>query len=228
MGRLTLCSGILVASLIARTAGADPILITSGTASVTWDLSTATFTLAGDNFAATAGGIGGAAAHFGADAGGATTDLNGLIFPGPNFTGTLTLNGVTYHLPGNARVDDSGLFWDGTLTFDTVPFVLPTTTDPGFVATTPFTMTGTLRGFQGAPPHAGQSPVFSVDVFGAGTASAPLRNVVSGGRNFFLNQVGVSYVFRQSPPAPTPEPATIILFGTAVAGLAAWRHRRRQ
>ena len=220
--RTVLCAFFALSFLIGVTiASADPILLTSGSASIWWDESTASFLLTGDNFSASGGGIAGAGASFGEGTAGQVVNLNGSINPNILYTGTLTLNGITYSLPGAASRDQqgqlTGLTWSGGLQFQTTPVVLPMTSAPTFLLETPFLLTGTLMGL-----NPDQTVAFAVDVAGQGMASATLTNhVQADGSNFFTDRIGgVGYVVSAaSAPSATPEPSTLMLTGIALAAL---------
>ena len=76
-----------------------------------------------------------------------------------------------------------------------------------------------------------------------GTASIPLANlsglVADGNLNFFFDYSGavgnagddlaqVRVQYEATDTAPIPEPGTIFLFGSGLAGLAAWRYRKHK
>lgn len=120
-------------------------------------------------------------------------------------TATLVFNGQTY------------IGWaNGPLNFVTSEFVVPTTGESLVTLTGHFTMTG---GVTFTPRLLGepQGVPFSVsDVYGSGLVTVRLQQ--SFGKYWITS---VRYEFQ-----PTPEPATLILLGSGIAGLAA-RQRRR-
>ena len=82
----------------------------------------------------------------------------------------------------------------------------------------------TLIGSLGTPQVVGQTDQFFgfVATVGENISSIRTRSLVAdtyGVDNIEIT--GASVV-----PAPIPEPSTLLLFGTGLAGLAAWRYRK--
>jgi hypothetical protein len=129
--------------------------------------------------------------------------------------GTATIGDETFG-------DDAGpgaLTFRGTLSFDAEPVVIPDAGDFPIV-TSPFTLTGTVLGFDAA---AATTPLFAVDVFGTGVTTLLLQRLEndSSGGYWFL---GVDYQITD----PVPEPATLLLFGSGAAAVALRARRRRR
>jgi FlaG/FlaF family flagellin (archaellin) len=125
---------------------------------------------------------------------------------------TATYNGVDY-----TNVSLLGT----TMSFATGPFMLATGFGPNTTLTytllVPFTMTGTIVASEFVDPSTPGAPLFTVGVSGQGIATVEI--LVADGNQFVS---GVVYQFQ-----PTPEPATMLLFGTSLAGLTAYARRRK-
>lgn len=125
-------------------------------------------------------------------------------------------------------ISNGGLFTNSRLSFTTGSFVIPANpqTSDGLVSVTvPFTMTGNIAITNLLPNSGGTAQVFNEQTVGSGMALITL-DFVDGhlrGRQYIVRSVN----FQFQPMQPTPEPVTLILLGSGLAGLAAQRRRAR-
>jgi hypothetical protein len=125
-------------------------------------------------------------------------------------------------LPGEfAGVTYPATYLFGTFTFTSSDF------NSGVMSptrTAPFTFRGEL--FNYASPSEGElggTPLFFAELAGSGTATAHFAGPVEG--LWFAQDI--TYQFT-APPSPTPEPASLLLCGSAVAWLVGRRGCRRR
>ncbi len=134
---------------------------------------------------------------------------------GIDLGGSFTLDGTTYLMGSVAWPFDPTFRGNGWVDFEgstTAPAFGPTTA----TITAPFTFSGQVRTSTGQWPNV---TIETEDLTGAGTTTIDLVWSLS----HQWNLANVSYDFQ------TPEPSTVLLFGSGLAGLGgvAWRRHRK-
>jgi len=210
---------LLIAVASADPASADPVLVNAGSFSVhsgdpsLFDFIGNGFNLPGD--VRLFGSLVGPLRTCNPCGGGALVDLSshlsGSVGEWVNRPFPVQFNGNTY----------STVFYSGDLMFDAPTVAAP---DPSqtqfFTFNEAFRFSGQLTGFPTIARNT--APLFSTALTGNGTVQFTVS--AAAGKFFFGD---LDYNFAAENPSPTPEPATIFLVGTAVAGAFTRRLRRR-
>jgi hypothetical protein len=212
--QLRRCSYTAVMLVAAAPLYADPVTLTSGLVRTNIRIvgGGAVFEVAGaDFFWSSAGDFHSPLALCAPCPDGTTSTLGGTMSLS-NRGGSLVWNGVTYN--------DASFYGRGTFTTDEV---VMSGSGP-FSLATPFRFEGLFDMYlQGAP----YIPAFSMSLIGSGTALAQFFQYPDLPGWIMPEGEGLTYTFEAQQQSPVPEPTSLVLIGTGLAGLVVRRWRSR-
>lgn len=203
---------LFTCALCVAEARADTFVVTSGSASV--GLAGGTFTFNGAGMSLS---------------GGLTNSFFTSFFAPNQAANILTRNCCADITSGPGTVNGvahSKIFYGGLIDLNSAIPPLNWAQGPVTIVV-PFTLTGTLRGCTSNPELTGPCSaglVFDTLLVGQGMATIQLFGIMSPSGNLSFQISRITFNFGD----PVPEPATLLLFGTGLAGAAAAARRRRQ
>jgi len=209
-----LCTVLLFATLTPSTAQADPIVVTSGSLTVSGFFQAPNYSFAGQNFSVTAHGgdpgFTGPTSCF--PCVGGSLNVNSFFAGTSLGQGTVTINGTTFN----------NIFIAGTFQFTAASVVVPPPVS-AITLTTPFTFSGLMNGCTVQHLSCTSSDiVFTTQLSGSGIAFVELAFFQTSSLTFYQFK-SVTYVFSD----PVPEPMSLLLLGSGLAALTGARLKRR-
>jgi len=211
-----LCTLLLFATFTPSTAHADPIVVTSGSLTVTGFFHAPNYSFAGENFAVTASGLDagatGPASCFPCVSGNSIS-VNSFFVGSSLGRGTVTINGTTFN----------DLFIAGTFQFTGLSSIIVPVATSAVTLTAPFTFSGLMNGCTVQHLLCTSSDiVFTTQLTGSGIAFVELNFFQTSTFSFFQFKQ-VTYVF---DAAPVPEPMSLLLLSGGLAALGGVRLKR--
>ena len=195
---------------------ADPIVITSGSLSVSGLNGAPIYSFAGANFSVSALGQ-----DFGAVGPACFPCLSGdVVSTNSSFAGitlgrgTVTINGTTF----------DNIFILGQLTFTGPDIIIPATNATSLTLTAPFMLSGFMAGCL-EPQLVCQTIVFSTQVSGNGLASIHYEGLVDSQGHILFDFRNVTYTFTDTT---IPEPSSILFLISGIAALVGAKLKTRR
>lgn len=210
-----LCAFVML--VLTPSVKADPIVITSGSLTVTGLAGSPTYSISGTNFSVTSvGGDSGNTPNCFPCLPGQTVSVGSFLVGSSLGHGPATINGVSF----------PELFYSGTFSFGAA-VLLPVGVFTDITLTTPFNFAGSIRGCDGSNLVCGNEVFGLTDLVGQGTATVTFGfgfHQDTGQPLFFFRSV--TYTFENQ--AEIPEPMTIVLLTTGLIGVGAKVRSRRR
>ena len=218
--RSVVCLGLVLAPFGVIPANADPVRITSGTFTATSTHSE--FTFLGDGL------------RLSGAADGPTTSTLLTCTPcetspatALSFTGDLAGADLRGGEPGQFNgISYDHTFLAGSLYFSGQSFSTSMLSADNLTFASPFSMTASIQNYASGATSTSEPPLFTASLFGRGIATARFSMVAVPGQPSLFTISSVSYRFQSEPAAVTPEPASLLLLGTGLAGVVMRRRRR--
>jgi hypothetical protein len=218
--RSLVCLGVFVATFGVVPAYADPMRITSGV--FTANQTSSEFTFLGDGLRLSAAGNGLTSSLF------SCTPCETSPPMELSFSGDLAGADLRGGEPGQFNgVSYDHTFLAGSLYFSGQSFSTSMLSADNLTLSSPFSMTASIQNYASGATSTSEPPLFTASLFGRGIATARFGMVAVPGQAPLFTINSVSYQFQSEPAAVTPEPASLLLLGTGLAGVVMRRRRPR-